>query len=106
MRILFVLLVILLSSHLVNADECSWQNDTPCITITKGHLGNSNQLGDKISPTISMPETHLLDVNVSKNFHGVDLGLSITNVFNENYQSPHGFSQNDRKINFIFKRKF
>jgi len=56
--------------------------------------------------TISMPETHLLDVNVSKNFHGVDLGLSITNVFNENYQSPHGFSQEGRSIYFGLKRIF
>ena len=55
---------------------------------------------------IVMPETHLLDIGITKNYYGFDLGLSINNVFDQDYERPHGFSQNSRKINFIFKRKF
>jgi outer membrane cobalamin receptor len=53
-----------------------------------------------------MPETHLLDIGITKNYYGIDLGLSISNVFDQDYERPHGFSQDGRKINFILKRRF
>ena len=56
--------------------------------------------------TIPMPETHLLDLNVGYNYHGIELGFSVLNLLDENYESPHGFSQEGRKINFGFKRSF
>ena len=56
--------------------------------------------------TITMPETHLLDIGITKNYYGIDLGLSINNVFDQDYEQPHGFSQDGRKINFILKRRF
>ena len=56
--------------------------------------------------TISMPETHLLDLNLTKNYYGYDIGLSMTNVLNEKYESPHGFNQNERRITFGFSKSF
>ena len=56
--------------------------------------------------TISMPETHLLDLTLSKNWYGVDLGVTLTNLFDEQYQSPHGFGQDGRKLQFGFHRSF
>ena len=56
--------------------------------------------------TIVMPETHILDIGFTKNYYGYEIGLSINNVFDQDYERPHGFSQDDRKINFSFKRKF
>ena len=56
--------------------------------------------------TISMPEIHLLDLGISKSFWGYEIGATINNFLDEDYESPHGFSQNGRKLNFIFKRKF
>ena len=56
--------------------------------------------------TITMPETHLLDIGITKNYYGYEIGLSINNVLDQDYERPHGFSQDDRKINFSFKRKF
>ncbi len=53
-----------------------------------------------------MPETHILDIGVRKNYYGYELGLSINNVFDQDYERPHGFSQDGRKIHFSFKRKF
>lgn len=56
--------------------------------------------------TISMPDTHLLDVGITKNYYGLDVGFKINNILNEKYQAPHGFSQDTRKISFVLKSKF
>jgi vitamin B12 transporter len=56
--------------------------------------------------TISMPETHLLDLTVSRNWHGIDLGVTMTNFFDEQYESPHGFGQDGRRLQFGFRRSF
>ncbi|BCU99067.1 MAG: hypothetical protein CM15mV25_0620 [uncultured marine virus] len=34
-----------------------------------------------------MPETHLLDLNLGYNYYGIDFGISLTNVLDENYES-------------------
>ena len=56
--------------------------------------------------TISMPETHLLDLNLGYNYHGVQFGVSILNLLDENYESPHGFSQEGRKFTLGFNKSF
>jgi outer membrane cobalamin receptor len=56
--------------------------------------------------TISMPETHLLDLTLSKNWQGIDLGVTLTNLFDERYESPHGFNQVGRRLQFGFRRSF
>ena len=56
--------------------------------------------------TISMPDVHLLDFTLSKKWNNIDLGFTMTNVLDEAYESPHGFSQNGRQINFGFHRSF
>ena len=56
--------------------------------------------------TISMPETHLLDLNIGYNYHGIQFGISLLNVLDENYESPHGFSQEGRKFTLGFNKSF
>ena len=56
--------------------------------------------------TVSMPETHLLDLTLSKNWYGIDLGVTMTNLFDERYESPHGFGQDGRRLQFGFRRSF
>jgi outer membrane cobalamin receptor len=56
--------------------------------------------------TISMPETHLLDLNVGYNYHGIELGFSLLNLLDERYESPHGFNQDGRRLQFGFRRSF
>ena len=56
--------------------------------------------------TISMPETHLLDLNIGYNFHGIEFGMSLLNLLDERYESPHGFNQEGRKLTMGFKRSF
>ena len=55
---------------------------------------------------ISMPETHLLDINLGYNYHGIDFGISLLNVLDEDYESPHGFSQEGRKFTLGFNKSF
>ena len=56
--------------------------------------------------TISMPETHLLDLNIGYNYYGIDFGVSILNLLDEDYESPHGFNQEGRKLTFGFVKSF
>lgn len=56
--------------------------------------------------TIEMPETHLLDFGITKNYHGLEIGFSINNLLNEKFQSPHGFSQDTRTMGLLIKSKF
>ena len=53
-----------------------------------------------------MPETHLLDLNLGYNYHGIQFGISLLNVLDENYESPHGFSQEGRKFTLGFNKSF
>ena len=53
-----------------------------------------------------MPEVHLLDLSLSKNFHGIDLGVTMSNVLDQNYQSPHGFNQEGRTFNLMLSSNF
>lgn len=56
--------------------------------------------------TIDMPETHLLDVGIKKNFKGYEMGLNVFNLLDQDYQKPHGFAQEGRHLGFTFKKKF
>ena len=56
--------------------------------------------------TISMPETHLLDVGIKKDFGGYELGFNVFNILDQDYQKPHGFSQEGRHLGFTFRRTF
>ena len=56
--------------------------------------------------TISMPETHLLDLSLTKTFYGINFGVTMSNVLDEKYQSPHGFSQDGRSFNFALSSNF
>ena len=51
-------------------------------------------------------KTHLLDLGITKDYWGYELGLNINNFLDEDYESPHGFNQNGRSLSFVFKKKF
>ena len=83
-------------------------------TLDKGlnFVTNYNFIGEHFDihnsnwSTITMPEVHLLDVGITKDYYGIEYGFKISNLFDEDYQSPHGFSQNGSRINFVLKSKF
>ena len=56
--------------------------------------------------TILMDSTDIADVSLLKKIHGYDLSLNISNIFDESYQRPHGYTQEGRHINFGFRKKY
>lgn len=56
--------------------------------------------------TITMPETHLVNIGLSKDYYGYDIGFRINNLLDEDYEKPHGFSQNKQKLGFFIKKSF
>ncbi len=100
------------SSQLRRPENSLGINYQRVVTKDWSYYANYNFTGEHFDihnsnySTIIMPETHLLDIGVRKNYYGYELGLSINNVFDQDYERPHGFSQDGRKIHFSFKRKF
>ena len=53
-----------------------------------------------------MKELHMLDLTITKKYFNYDLGVNISNVLDEEYESPHGFSQEGIGFNFVIKSNF
>ncbi len=56
---------------------------------------------------ITMPETHVVDVGISKNIWGnFSVNLSVKNLLDQEYQRPHGFSQSGRTFGLTLTNSF
>ena len=53
-----------------------------------------------------MDSTDIVDLNFTKKINNFKLSFDITNLLNEKYQRPHGYSQDDRQISFTAKKNF
>ena len=75
---LFLFLTLIFTSHAQAINDCKWEDDTPCVVISKG-INNSNAIGDNVSPTISITKSdiekyNLIDLNkVLNHIQGVDV---------------------------------
>ena len=76
------------------------------LTTNYKYKGKHLDIHNSNYSTISMPETHLLDLNLGYNYHGIQFGISLLNLFDEDYESPHGFSQEGRKFTLGFNKSF
>ena len=56
--------------------------------------------------TVEMDSTDIVDLNFTKKINNLKLSFNITNLLNEKYQRPHGYSQDDRQISFTAKKNF
>lgn len=56
--------------------------------------------------TITMDATNLLDVSILKKIKKSSWSINITNILNEDYQRPHGYSQEKRSIKIGFAREY
>jgi len=56
--------------------------------------------------TILMDSTDIADLSLLKKFQSYNWSLKITNLFDENFQRPHGYAQDGRRIKFEFSRKY
>ena len=69
-------------------------------------LGQHFDIHNSNWSTIRMPEVHLLDIGLTKDYFGIEYGVKISNILDEIYQAPHGFSQDGTRFNFVLKSKF
>jgi len=76
------------------------------LTTNYKYKGNHLDVHNSNWSTITMPETHLLDLGLTKNWHGIGFTVSTSNVLDYNYQSPHGFSQDGRTFNLSLSSNF
>ena len=53
-----------------------------------------------------MNSTNLINLSVSKKINNNIFKINLTNLFNEKYQRPHGYSQDKRRLNLEFRTKF
>ena len=60
---LFLVIIFIFTSHAQAIEDCEWDNETPCVVISKG-INNSNQIGDKISPTIIIKKSEIEKYNL------------------------------------------
>ena len=50
-----------------------------------------------------MDSTDIVDLSLNKKLGLYDFYINFTNLLDEGYQRPHGYSQNGRLFNFGFK---
>ena len=56
---------------------------------------------------ITMPETHIVDMGISKNIWGnFSVNFSVKNLLDQEYQRPHGFSQSGRTLGLTLTNSF
>jgi len=53
-----------------------------------------------------MKEINIFDIGLSNNIFGMDLSLNIKNLFDENYEKPHGYLQKGREFSFYLISKY
>ena len=70
------------------------------------YKGNHLDVHNSNWSTISMPEVHLLDVGITKQWNGIGFSATFNNVLDYNYESPHGFSQEGRTFNLSLSTNF
>jgi len=73
------------------------------INLNYNHYGKHYDTHSKNFSVIEMDSTDIVDLRLSKKFFNTNFFLNISNLFNENYQRPHGYNQENRYINFGFK---
>ena len=56
--------------------------------------------------TILMDSTDIADVSFLKKIQEYDLSFNITNLFDENFQRPHGYANEGRLIRFGFRKNY
>ncbi len=76
------------------------------MNINYKHYGKHFDIHSSNFSTVEMDSTDILNLNLSKIINNINYSLNINNLFDENYQRPHGYEQNGRDIRISLKRSF
>ena len=67
------------------------------------HYGKHFDTHSSSFATVEMDSTDIVDLSLNKKLGLYDFYINFTNLLDEGYQRPHGYSQNGRLFNFGFK---
>jgi len=73
------------------------------LNINYKHYGKHFDTHSTNFSTIEMDSTDIVNVSLKKNYGPLELYINSRNLFNEIYQRPHGYSQDDRTFRFGIK---
>ena len=73
------------------------------ITTNYNHYGKHLDTHSTNFSTVEMDSTDLVDLNIIKKFNNTEFILKITNLFDENYQRPHGYLHEGRFIKLGYR---
>ena len=73
------------------------------LNILYNHYGKHFDTHSVNFNTIEMDSTDIVDLKLSRKFNNFDFFFKVSNLFNENYEGPHGYNQENRLIKFGFK---
>lgn len=73
------------------------------LNILYNHYGKHFDTHSVNFNTIEMDNTDIVDLKLSRKFNNFDFFFKVSNLFNENYEGPHGYNQENRLIKFGFK---
>ncbi len=76
------------------------------VNLKYNHYGKHFDTHSTSFATVELDSTDIFDISLSKNYGVYDLQFNITNLLDEGYQRPHGYSQNGRLFNFAIKTNF
>ena len=71
--------------------------------IKYNHYGKHFDTHSSNFSTIEMDSTDIVDIMITKKLENSNYFIKITNAFNEKYQRPHGYNQENRAIKFGMK---
>ena len=76
------------------------------VNLKYNHYGKHFDTHSSSFATVELDSTDIFDISLSKNYGIYDIQFNITNLLDEGYQRPHGYSQNGRLFNFAIKTNF
>ena len=68
------------------------------MNISYKHYGKHFDTHSSNFSTIEMDSTDIVNFNLNKKLNNSSVFLRISNLFDENYQRPHGYNQEKRQI--------
>lgn len=76
------------------------------MNLKYNHYGKHFDTHSSSFATIEMDSTDILDLSFNKNFRNYLISFNTTNLLNEKYQRPHGYSQDERLFYLAMKIGF
>ena len=76
------------------------------VNLKYNHYGKHFDTHSSSFATVELDSTDIFDISISKNYGIYDFQFNITNLLDEGYQRPHGYSQDGRLFNIAIKTNF